>query len=373
MPQVQHGTCFLLALLFEGCLAFSFSTCAQIRAPQQDNPVASAPLDLSGLQLGSTKLLELETALNQRDYGRAETILVQEAESDPKSVRASKLLVTAAGIFFLDGKYLNAVIAWKKAEAIAPLDERSRFTLAMAYVKLNRRDWARPELEKLAAGQPRNPLYLYWLGRLDYDRRDYGSAIEHLQKVIELDPKMLRAYDSLGLCYDYLGKFDEAVKVYDRAVELNRMQPKPSPWPHLDLAVSLISLNRLSEAEKSLREAIGYDPKLPQAHYQLGRVLEMQGQYEASAQSLGQAASLDPAYPEPHYLLGRIYHRLGDEPRSKAEIDLFQQLKRANEAPATTGAPPPSAHVEQGSRRSSQKSQRPDSSSGRRLFGVLGC
>jgi tetratricopeptide (TPR) repeat protein len=343
---MPRRTPLLLALLFGGCFVFSVRTWSQATDSQQDNAASSsAPRDLSDLQLGNAQLLELETALNQRDYKRAETLLVHEAESDPKSVRAFKLLVTVASVFFLDGQYLNAAIAWKKAEAIAPLDERSRFTLAMAYVKLNRRDWARPELEKLAAARPRNPLYLYWLGRLDYDARNYTSAIDNLQKVIELDPKMMRAYDSLGLCYDYLGKFDEAVKVYDRAVELNRLQPKPSPWPHLDLAVSLISLNRLAEAEKNLREAIGYDPNLPQAHYQLGRVLEMQGQYEASAQSLNQAAALDPAYPEPHYLLGRIYHRLADEPRSKAEIDLFQQLKRASEAPATTGVPPPRAHI----------------------------
>lgn len=343
---MPRRTPLLLALLSGGCLVVSVRTWAQAPDSQPDKAASSsAPRDLSDLQLGNAQLLELETALNQRDYKRAETILVDEAERDSKSIRASRLLVTVAGIFFLDGQYLNAIIAWKKAEAIAPLDERSRFTLAMAYVKLNRRDWARPELEKLAAAQPRNPLYLYWLGRLDYDARNYTSAIDRLQKVIELDPKMMRAYDHLGLCYDYLGKFEDAVKVYDRAVELNRLQVKPSPWPHLDLAVSLISLNRLSEAEKNLREAIGYDPRLPQAHYQLGRVLEMQGQYEASAQSLGQAATLDPAYPEPHYLLGRIYHRLGNEPRSKAEIDRFQELKRASGPQAATEVPPPQAHV----------------------------
>jgi len=318
---------------------------AQTRDSHQDNAASSnAPRDLTDLQLGTVQLRELETALNRHDYKRAETILVDEAERDSKSIRASKLLVTAAGIFFLDSQYLNAAIAWKKAEAIAPLDDRSRFTLAMAFVKLNRRDWARPELETLAAAQPRNPLYLYWLGRLDYDARNYESAIDRLQKAIELDPKMMRAYDNLGLCYDYLGKFDEAVKSYNRAVELNRLQPKPSPWPHLDLAVSLISLNRLSEAEKNLREAVGYDPRLPQAHYQLGRVLEMQGHYEAAVQSLGKAATLDPAYPEPHYLLGRIYHRLGNEPLSKAEINRFQELKRVSEAPAATGVPSPQAH-----------------------------
>lgn len=301
------------------------------RTVPQDVPVLQgAPPDLSALQLSDALRLDLEGALSRRDWKRAETILVEEAEHDPKSIRSAKLLVMAGGIFFLDGQYLNSAIAWKKAEAITPLDDRSRFTLAMAYVKLNHRDWARSELEKLAA-HTGDPLYLYWLARLDYDERNYASAIARLQKVIELSSKMMRAYDLLGLCYDYLGQFEEAVKNYDRAIELNRLQSKPSPWPHVDRAISLISLNRLSEAEKNLREALGYDPRLPQAHYQLGRVLEMQGHYQAAIQSLNQAAAFDPTYPEPHYLLGRIHHRLGDDSLSKAEIARFQQLNKSSE------------------------------------------
>src|SRR2546430_9511073 len=111
---------------------------------------------------------------------------------------------------------------------------------------------------------------------------------------------MMRAYDTLGLCFDYLGKFDEAVKNYNRAIELNRLQPKPSPWPHVDLAISLIALNRLPEAEENLREAVGYDPQLPQAHYQLGRVLEMQGGYQAAVESLKLAVALAPERSEEH-------------------------------------------------------------------------
>ena len=58
-------------------------------------------------------------------------------------------------MFFLRGRPLNAAVALKKAEAIGPLDERSRFTLVMAYVALGRRDWARPELAKLVEAAPR--------------------------------------------------------------------------------------------------------------------------------------------------------------------------------------------------------------------------
>jgi len=311
---------------------------AQDPVPPQDEPATSnLSRQLSDLQMDPTRQEELERVIHARNYAAAEKILVEEAEHGPQSLRSAKLLAIAAGVFFLDGQYTNAVIAWKKAEAIAPLDDRSRFTLAMACIKLNRRDWARPELEKLAAAQPQNPLFLYWLGRLDYDERNYNSAVARLQRVIGLDPEMMRAYDTLGLCFDYLGKFDEAVKNYNHAIELNRLQPKPSPWPYVDLAISLMALNQFPEAEKNLREAVGYDSRLPQAHYQLGRVLEMQGAYQAAAESLKTAIALAPEYPEPHYLLGKIYHRLGNEPISKAEIARFQQLKKAGEAQTVPG------------------------------------
>src|SRR5438876_398708 len=210
--------------------------CAQIAVLQQDDPsTPSFSRQLMELQLDPLRLRKLEKAINARDYKPAEKILVEEAERNPRSPRSAKLLAIAGGIFFLDAQYLEAAIAWKKAEAIAPLDDRNRFTLAMAYVKLNQRDGARTELEKLAAAKPQNPLFLY----------------------------------------------------------------------------------------------------------QLGRVLEMQGGYQAAVESLKLAVALAPEYPEPHYLLGKIYHRLGNEPLSRSEIDRFQELRKASEAQPAPESPQP--------------------------------
>jgi tetratricopeptide (TPR) repeat protein len=303
---------------------------AQIPTPQQeDSIVRAASPATADLPLDPARRLEFEKAFRERDYKRAETILVKEAESDPKSPRAAKLLAKAGGIFFLDGQYLNAAIAYKKADTIAPLDERGRFTMAMSYIKLNRRDWAKPELEKLSSLDPKNALYPYWLARLEYDAQQYNAAIAGFRKVIELEPRMMRAYDGLGLCYDYLGKYDDAISSFNRAVELNREQPPSSPWPHVNLAISLMAVNRLTEAEGQLREALRYNARLPQAHYQLGQALEKQGKYAEAIQSLQQAAALDPTYPEPHYTLSRIYQRQGDGAEAKKAVERFQRLKKA--------------------------------------------
>ena len=83
--------------------------------PQEDSALESSPLAGPDLPLDAAQRLELENAIQRRDYKRAETLLVEEAERDPKSVRAARLLVIAGGIFFLDGQYLNSVDCVEKS------------------------------------------------------------------------------------------------------------------------------------------------------------------------------------------------------------------------------------------------------------------
>ena len=299
----------------------------QVPAPEA-LPVLGTSGSLAGLQLDPSRSAELEGALNRRDYKRAETILLEETQRDPTSARAAQLYTVVGHILFLDGQYLNSAIAWKKAEAIASLDDQTRFSLAMAYLRLNRPDWGRDELQRLSQGDPQNPLYLYWLAKLDYDVRAYTPAISKLRRVIELDPNMMRAYNNLGLCYDSLGQFDEAIESFTRAIELNRRQEQPSAWPPLNLAVSLISLNRLDEAVARLHEALSYNPQFPQAHYRLGLVLEKQRKFEEAIAPLQRAIELDPLYPEPHYTLGRIYQRQGKREEAQEQIERFKKLRK---------------------------------------------
>jgi tetratricopeptide (TPR) repeat protein len=323
----QRGRAIIFSALLTGWL--SLPLLAQQGPGPEALPVPGAPGSLAGLQLEPSRSAEVESALNGHDYKRAETILIEETQRDPKSARAAKLYTLIGHIFFLDGQYLNSAIAWKKAEAIAPLDDQTRFSLAMAYLQLNRRDWGRDELQKLSRSDPQNPLYLYWLAKLDYDARAYTPAISKLRRVIELDPSMMRAYNNLGLCFDALGQFDEAIQSFSRAIELNRRQEQPSPWPPLNLAVSLISRNRFDEAVARLNEALTYNPKFPQAHYQLGLVLEKEGKLKEAIASLQQAIELDPLYPEPHYTLGRIYQRQGKREEAQEQIEKFKKLKES--------------------------------------------
>ena len=304
---------------------------AGLTSPAQDLRLEDVPSTGLGpdlyesLPLEPAQRADLEKAVKARNYERAETLLVEEIHRNPKS---ASLLTTLGGIFFLDGRYLQCAIALKKAEALAPLNDHNRFTLALAYIILDHRDWARPELEKLAANDPQNALYPYWLGRLDYDTMQFKPAVTRFQKVLELNPHFMKGYDNLGLCYEALGQYDDAIRTYQEAIRLNREKPNPSPWPPLNLGTLLVRLGKLDDARTTLQESLRYDPRLPKAHYQMGLLLEKERKDNEAIEELRLAVNGDPAYPDPHYVLGRIYQRLGDKPRAEAAWNTFRKLKK---------------------------------------------
>ena len=329
---MRPGQLYWNAAIFVLLILTSLCSVAQGRGNSDELSVVGSSPSTADLGLAAARLAALDKALKERDYRTAETLLLEEIRQDPKSKRAARLLTVVGHIFFLDGEYLNSAIAWQKAQAIAPLDNQTKFSLAMAYIRLRQNGWAQRELQELSSVDPTNALYLYWLARIDYDGGEYESAIVKLNRVSSLDPEMMRVYYTLGLCYDYLGRLDEAIQNYQHAIELNRRQRKPSPWPHLDLAVALMSLNRLPEAESQLHEALNYDPTLAEIYYQLGILAERKDQIDEAIRSFERAVELKPSYPEPHYSLGRIYHRLGKNSEAEKQIDTFKELTNAGTA-----------------------------------------
>jgi tetratricopeptide (TPR) repeat protein len=198
-------------------------------------------------------------------------------------------------------------------------------------VALGRRDWARPELARLVAAAPANPLYPYWVGRLDYDDGQYATAVESFRRALELDPRFMRAYDNLGLCYEALGRFDEALRSWEEAIRLNDGQKTKSPWPPLNLGLMLTRHDRLDEAEARFRESLRCDSRFPQAHYQLGITLEKKGRTGEAVSELEEAARLEPAYAEAQYALARLYRRSGEPQKADQALQRFQELKQAKD------------------------------------------
>lgn len=319
---------------------FFFLVCAPLLHAQMESKrqPPSQPLEIQDLlqtpslkesrddSISSEMRTSIEELLKRKEYEKVETQLVKLIEQNPVS---APVLTFLARVFFLDGKPINCAVALKKAEKLGPLKESDQYMLALSWVAMQKNEWATQEFEKLARAHPKNALYVYWMGRIEYDNYRYDAAIEKLKKALEFDPEFSKAYDNLGLCYEGKSDFATAFQFYEKAVQFNRKKSPSSPWPLVNYAALLIKNNRFDEAEPLLKEAISYSARMPLAHYQMGLVLEKQKKYPEALDSLKRAAEYDPALPDPHFAMIRIYRQTGEKDKVTSEMQVFEKLKQA--------------------------------------------
>ena len=255
----------------------------------------------------------------------AVTLLAVQASSGWEG--SAQELKREAAEHFENGRFLESAIAYKKADLVTPLDNRSRFTLVTAFIALERGHWARPELEKLIAADPVNPVYPYWLAGVYYSHNWFDEAVVELNKSLALDPDYAAAYDRLGLCLEGLGKDAEALQQYEKAIRLSEGSGESIHWPAYHLGSLLHDLGSLNKAEKALRRALRTAPAMAEAHYELGVVFQKQGKNHDAVKHLRRAAELNPTDPQPHYALAQVYRRMGDKEKAMEEIRRFRELK----------------------------------------------
>lgn len=329
--------------ILSGCVLALFATgpCAlRVNASAQVVKPASTFSQVDTLGLPPDTASQLKLALQAHDYIAAEKTLLPAIQKAPHSRQAAQLLQFLGGVYLLNQDAWHAAIAWNKAKAIEPLPPTLDFSLAMAYIRLGRSDWARKTLESLAGNDGNNAIYPYWLGRLDYDAHHYDSAILRFQKAIQLAPEMAQAYNNLGLCYYRQNQNQLAAANYQKAIDLNLKAGHTDAWPYLNLAVAERALNQRSKAGAHLREAIRLDPNFALAHFQLGNILEDSGRTKEAIQQFKVAVSLDPGYAEPHFALARIYRRLGDTANSKREVEAYLRIHSRPNAQALASSVP---------------------------------
>lgn len=277
-------------------------------------------------------------ALTGRDYSRIEGALAVPADAPP--AQAGEILALLGAIEFLGGRIQQAVTAFQRADAVHSLGDKDRFTFAMAFANLGDEKNSRDQIERLYQQHPEQPLYLYWLARIDYYQRRYEEAAAKLNRVVRLDPGSARAWDSLGLAYDMMGENSEAQRAFEKAVDLNRKLSSPSAWPPMNLGSLLFRTQKLPEAEASLREALRTDSGFAQAHYFLGRVLEQLGKDAEAIDELRTAARLAPGMAEPEYTLGLLYRRLGRTDEASRALAEYKKRREAGQAaPAAPFSP----------------------------------
>jgi tetratricopeptide (TPR) repeat protein len=270
---------------------------------------------------------EVARSFAAKDYAHVEDVLARQAAAAETAAIGAELRALAGAVEFVHGRMERSALAYGQSDAMAPLSDPDRFTWAMALVNLGDSTAAQSQLSRLSDSHPNSPLYLYWLARIDYDRRLYAEAVAKLKRVVILDPEWARAYDSLGLALDMLDQPGEAREAFLKAVELNRKLASPSGWPPHNLGALLLRLQQLKEAESALRESLRYDPSFAMAHYHLGRALEGEGRDSEAMDEYRAATSHDPVVVEAFYSLGLLCRRHERGPEADAAFAEYKRRK----------------------------------------------
>ena len=187
---------------------------------------------------------------------------------------------------------------------------------------------AQEELLTALRDRPQDQDILYYLGRVYYTQNNFGPAVKVFQRLLALNPKSYKAHDNLGLCYDALGRTEEAIAAFKTAQKLARTADPAYDWPYANLAEMLIKQNRAREALPQAREAVRINPASARNHFLLGKALAREGEIDLSLEQLQKAAELDPGLAEVHYLQGQMYQKLGQRDKATREFALFEKISK---------------------------------------------
>jgi len=181
---------------------------------------------------------------------------------------------------------------------------------------------------------PDSPRLVIGLGMAFYSRGNYDDAVKALLKAADLDPSDPRCYLFLSKAYDSSpGQAEEVIQRFRRFAEL---QPHNAQALYY-YAMSMWKGRRaqdpgldLGQIESLLQKAIVLDPKLAEAHLQLGNLYSDQSKYAEAIPEYVRARELSPESADVHYRLGQAYVRVGEKDRAQEEFQIYQKIRAQN-------------------------------------------
>ena len=229
-----------------------------------------------------------------------------------------------------DGKYLDAVNELQTAAHMDPSEENlfhwgSELLLHRTY------EPAIAVFQRAVQLYPDSPRLEIGLGLALYSRGKYDDAVKALLAAADLNPSDIRCYYFLSKAYD--SSPNQAEEVTQRFRRFYELQPNNALASYY-YALSLWKGKRaedpsldLKQIESLLEKSISLDPKLVEAHVQLGNLYSDQHDYAGSIAEYVRALDLNPSLPDTHYRLGQDYVHTGQKDRAQQEFVVYQSLR----------------------------------------------
>ena len=150
----------------------------------------------------------------------------------------------------------------------------------------------------------------------------------NIQKALELNPNLSIAHNDLGYIYYTKGKYERATEHLRRAIEIN----PDLIQAHTNLGLTLAAQKKFDEAAEEYRKAIEINSDYLLAHYNLGVALGSQGKFDEAISEFEKAIQINPDFPEAYITLALAYDNKGETEKALEQYQKFVDLASANKS-----------------------------------------
>ncbi|MDC3205786.1 tetratricopeptide repeat protein, partial [Paracoccaceae bacterium] len=140
-----------------------------------------------------------------------------------------------------------------------------------------------------------------------YTKKQYREASNKGSQLLEQFPNSINIYNIIGAANKGLGKLENAVEAYNKALSI-----KPDyADAYYNMGNALKEQGKLDEAIEAYTKAISLKPDYADAYYNMGIALREQGKLEEAMQAYTEVLSLKPDYAEAYYSMGNTLQEQG--------------------------------------------------------------
>ncbi len=198
------------------------------------------------------------------------------------SQSAYTLMLVDADEALQDGDYELAFSNYQQILQTAPDNVPARFGIAEIQLATGHSEGALAMYREMQVPQEFAALLSQGKGLALLMAGRTGRALSKLEKAVEMDPQLWRAWNAIGYISDSKRDFEIAQESYRRAIEI---RPE-SAAAHNNLGMSHMLQGNHAAAEKAFVKALVLDSSLELARVNLRLVLAWQGKYAEALHGL---------------------------------------------------------------------------------------
>jgi tetratricopeptide (TPR) repeat protein len=232
------------------------------------------------------------------------------------------------------GRRTEALRASERAVQMAPSNEEFLIDYGSALVNAGDLNNAVPRFKDAVNKWPDSLRPRLGLASVFYLAGKYELCATTLLEGIARQPNAAPLYDLLGKTFEAVPALQRDIKAAFEKYVASGVRDAAAHahlGTMLDLTADGEGTDRFSKSKEQLRRALALNPRLPQAHLQLGIIAQDEGNLQQALTSYQRTVALAPTLAAARYRLGSVYGKLGNQVKAQAELDAFRKLK-ASEA-----------------------------------------